>query len=351
MRMGWKHLAGGLAGLFAAGMLVVWIGVIDITASSGHWKVTNWFLHWAMRSSIRTAALGIEAPPLDNPAYLPLGAGHYETACTDCHGSPAMGRSPAVLQMLPPPPDLHEVVGEWTDEELFQIVQHGVRYTGMPAWPARNRDDEVWAMVAFLRQYHALDAESYRQLAGFVKATPAGFDTALTVCEGCHASERLDGGSLIPRLDGQSETYLLESLKAFDSGARPSGVMQTAVHGLDEALMAELARHYAARPATGREPGAGRPELVARGDPARKIPACGSCHERPGVNPVFPRLHGQSAAYLANQLRLFVAGHRGGTSYSHLMTRAAHNLTEPEIEALAGYFGKGAVPREPAATE
>src|SRR5690606_11845272 len=63
MRVGWKHLAGGLAGLVAAGMLVVWIGVIDITASSGHWKVTNWFLHWAMRSSIRTAALGIEAPP------------------------------------------------------------------------------------------------------------------------------------------------------------------------------------------------------------------------------------------------------------------------------------------------
>jgi hypothetical protein len=31
----------------------------------------------------------------------------------------------------------------------------------MPAWPAPQRDDEVWAMVAFLGVFPDLDAEAY----------------------------------------------------------------------------------------------------------------------------------------------------------------------------------------------
>jgi mono/diheme cytochrome c family protein len=54
--------------------------------------------------------------------------------------------------MLPQPPDLADVVGEWNNAQLFRIVKHGVRFTGMPAWPMQDRDDEVWAMVAFLRE-------------------------------------------------------------------------------------------------------------------------------------------------------------------------------------------------------
>ena len=34
---------------------------------------------------------------------------------------------------------------------LFWIVKNGLKYTGMPAWVAPQRDDEVWAVVAFLR--------------------------------------------------------------------------------------------------------------------------------------------------------------------------------------------------------
>ena len=55
--------------------------------------------------------------------------------------------------MLPAPPDLKDKIAGWSDAELFQIVQHGVRFTGMPAWPAAGREDEAWAMVAFLRRY------------------------------------------------------------------------------------------------------------------------------------------------------------------------------------------------------
>jgi hypothetical protein len=67
--------------------------------------------------------------------------------------------------MLPSPPDLSTAVRDWRDRELFWIVKHGIKYTGMPAWVAAQRDDEVWAIVAFLRRLPTLDAAGYRELA------------------------------------------------------------------------------------------------------------------------------------------------------------------------------------------
>lgn len=340
MRIGWKHVLATIATIFCGGMLIAWLGLIDIRASSGHWRVTNWFLHWVMGSSVRTAAIGVEVPDLDNPAYLPLAAGHYETACADCHGSPERDRSPTVLAMLPPPPDLKDVVGLWSDAELFEIVRHGVRYTGMPAWPAANRDDEVWALVAFLRRYREFDAAEYRRLrAGSDRPGGAPTDTLFVGCEVCHASARSSANSLTPRLDGQSETYLVESLEAFHSGLRPSGVMQTATSPLDDADIAKLAKIYASLPKQALET-AEPPSLVRSGDASRRIPACSTCHDKPGLNPAYPALSGLSRDYIRNQLRLFVAGTRGGTAYHDLMTRAVRNLTAEDIEMLADYYGR-----------
>ena len=45
------------------GALVVVSGLMPITASSGHWAVTEWFLHFTMRRSVATHSLGIHAPP------------------------------------------------------------------------------------------------------------------------------------------------------------------------------------------------------------------------------------------------------------------------------------------------
>jgi cytochrome c553 len=340
MRIGWKHAAAAIAAIFLGGMLIAWLGMIDIRASSGHWRVTNWFLHWVMRSSVRTAAIGIEVPDLDNPAYLPLAAGHYENACADCHGSPERSRSPTVLAMLPPPPDLREVAGLWSDAELFEIVRHGVRYTGMPAWPAANRDDEVWAMVAFLRRYHEFDGAEYRRLRGGTKRQgDAVADALLAGCEACHASARSNADSLIPRLDGQSKAYLVGSLEAFRSGLRPSGVMQTAIGPLDDADIARLAKVYASRSKQDLKT-AEPPALVRSGDASRRIPACSTCHDKPGLNPAYPMLSGLSRDYIRNQLRLFVAGTRGGTAYRDLMTRAVRDLTAEDIEMLADYYGR-----------
>ena len=218
MHVNWKHLAIGLAILPVAVLFATWIGFFNVGASTGHWKITEWFLHFAMRSAVRTYALAVEAPD-ELPRYaIQPAAGHFARGCAICHGAPGEPRSPAVHLMLPQPPDLAGKVGEWTDAELFRIVKHGVRFTGMPAWPTQQRDDEVWAMIAFLRELPTMDEATWRDLAYGSGAPPDRPDAGLRPrARRMHALPRRGRRSAAARstpvLAGQSETYLLESLR------------------------------------------------------------------------------------------------------------------------------------------
>ncbi|WP_313196073.1 c-type cytochrome [Shinella zoogloeoides] len=353
MLIGWKHFIGLLLAGVLGAFLLAWSGLVGVSASTGHWKATDWFLHWVMRSSVRTAALGTKAPAFTK-GMLPMAAGHFEAGCAICHGSPALARPESVGRMLPAPPDLKDKIVTWTDAELFQIVQHGIRFTGMPAWPVADREDEAWAMVAFLRRYPDLDANQYRALAGYAASRSTTADTTLEACNGCHMPERLGAQSLIPDLAGQSALYLEQALAAYADGTRPSGTMAVAIQGLSEGERQTLAGHFTRQPSASLQSTAQsiliqRGELLAlKGDPGQRIPACLSCHDKADANPAYPRLSGQAEAYLANQLRLFVGKKRGGGPFRALMMQAAANLEDEDIAALAAYFAARNASRDPA---
>jgi cytochrome c553 len=340
-----------LAAMAVGGFLVAASGIVPIKASSGHWAVTRWFLTFSMRRSVVTHSLGIETPPLDEPWLVLKGAGHYETGCAPCHGSPVL-RAPRIPRgMLPQPEHLPSVAASWKPSELFLVVKHGVKLTGMPAWPALQRDDEVWAMVAFLRALPGLDAEEYRQLVG--GPAPAALEeTAGSVgasCARCHGADGQGRGSAaFPRLAGQRPAYLAASLGAFARGARHSGIMEPIAAVLGPEEIDALARHYASRsggpaPVGTPESTAGRErgqDIALHGVPSQGVPACAECH---GPSPTrknahYPVLAGQYADYLVLQLELFQAGRRGGTAYAHLMRRAADQLTPEQMRDVAAYY-------------
>lgn len=354
----WAKLLAGLAVVGAlGGGLVAWSGIVSVAASSGHWKLTELLLHWAMQQSVETHSMGVEVPPLDDPALARRGAGHYAASCAPCHGAPGLPRSPVASSMTPEPPFLPRAVTKWQPAELFWIVRHGVKYTGMPAWPALDRVDEVWATVAFLRRLPKLDPVGYarlangdaaapQSLAGHAEqdreATPAGAG-----CLRCHGESGAGSGAF-PRIAGQSADYLFTSLQAFADGRRHSGFMRAAAAGLDEAAMRNLAVHYAqAAPAAEPDPTAGATgdaaaggALARGGDPAAGVPPCASCHglaEGPRF-PHYPHLAGQQAWYLALQLRLLKDGTRGGSPYAPIMHAVAQRLGEQQIDDVAAFY-------------
>lgn len=348
--------------LAVAGFLVAASGIIPIKASSGHWPITAWFLNFSMQRSVSTHTIGMKVPPLDDPALVLKGAGHYESGCRPCHGSPAVPYPRVAAEMTPHPPNLPPVIPEWDPEELFYIVKHGVKFTGMPAWPALHRDDEVWAVVAFLQALPEMDAQQYRNLVfgGETRQTtvvplegltqPENVPRTVTEnCARCHGMDGLGrGAGAFPKLAGQHPDYLFASLLAFARGERHSGIMEPIAAGLDREQMQELAVFYGNLPAAPPPlPEAEVARIVAFGEeiarsgiPDQKVPSCASCHGPTSYtrNPMYPRLAGQYADYLVLQLELFQKEYRGGTDYKGIMDPVVHRLTTEEMQAVAAFY-------------
>jgi cytochrome c553 len=341
MKRRWFKVAVFLA---VGGFVVAASGLVPIKASSGHWAITAWFLQFSKRRSVATHTLALTAPPLDNPDLVLRGAGHYETGCRPCHGSPD-SRPRIPQQMTPPPPYLSQVTSEWEPDELFYIVKHGIKFTGMPAWPAQQRDDEVWAMVAFLLKLPELDAESYRELVDGKSSADTENEprTVTKSCGRCHGR----GTGAFPRLEGQSPAYLLAALQSFARGERHSGIMEPIAAGLSPGEMQELARYYgnleapAPPPASELTPEIERGKAIAsQGMPRQRVPSCVDCHG-PGAsrrNPIYPILGGQHADYLRLQLDLFKKRQRGGSAYAHLMHPVAAGLAPEQMQDVALYY-------------
>jgi len=352
-----------LALLAGAGALVALtvatLGLVPVAASRGHWPITDWFLHFTMRQSVRMRALRIEAPPLDAPLLLVRGAAHYATACASCHGAPGDPQSPLAREMTPAVPLLQDTANTWTAAQLFWIVKHGIKFTAMPAWTAQHRDDEIWPVVAFLQRLPQLSPEEYRRLAqgdgADPRASPPGAASLaaaeppaelLRGCARCHGRDGLGRDGAFPKLAGQSEEYLLASLQAYAEGRRFSGMMQPVAGELRPEDMRQAARYFAARPAGGAlraeaADAVARGERIARdGIAAQGVPYCAACHgpKTEPRNPHYPALAGQYGDYLRSQLQLFAQARRGGSAYAPIMDTIAGRLSEEQMADVASYY-------------
>jgi cytochrome c553 len=353
----WIVLALLFFGIPIGGLLFAWLGIYDVAASRGHWEITDHFLRFAMKRAVRVRAPETPTPPETNDRDLiQLGAAHFHSGCAFCHGAPGRPINPISLQMLPPPPNLNDRVAEWTERELFWIVKHGIKYAGMPAWPTQLRDDEVWAVVAFLLKLPVLDAKGYQSLAlgdikpdhpdGRVLALRDSAEDSAGACARCHGAEgRLPSSKLVPILHGQPPEMLRAALDAYASGKRHSGVMQPIASDLTPEARQKLAMYYSglAVPASAPPKSEAAPmiekgrRIATEGVVSEQIPACEGCHGDAAL-PLYPRLAGQNQRYLVRQLLLWQKGTRSNTDTSAIMAPIGEKLNEDQIDALAAYY-------------
>jgi cytochrome c553 len=356
----WLTLGAMAAGGMMIAALLVVSGVMPIKASSGHWAITAALLDFAKTRSVSTHSWGITPPPLDDEGMVLRGAGHYESGCLPCHGGPGRSIPPVVAAMTPPPPELTGRIGRWAPEELFSIVKHGIKFTGMPAWPAPQRDDEVWAVVAFLRRLPSLNGTAYRRLVqGELDSTRvpqdpvgAGEDAPVPrvvrdVCWRCHAVDGSGRGpGAFPSLAGQRAAYLYGSLRAYRDRTRFSGIMGEIATRLGDQDMRDISTYFERLPSREPEPAGdgasidrGR-TIATQGIPERDIPACAECHGPTAVpkNPAYPKLAGQHMHYLRSQLVLLQERRRGGTPRVNLMHTFVNRLRQHDVEDVARYY-------------
>ncbi|MGE0491777.1 MAG: cytochrome c [Vulcanimicrobiota bacterium] len=78
----------------------------------------------------------------------------FQTNCTTCHGDDAAGNGPAGAALDPPPRNL-TLPGEYKyghlDLAVYRTVKYGSDGTGMVGWDGRMSEDEMWAVVHYVR--------------------------------------------------------------------------------------------------------------------------------------------------------------------------------------------------------
>lgn len=140
-------------------------GLLDVSATATEPGVLRWLLETTRESSVRRRAADIVVPDLSDQVQVDGGAQAFGEMCAGCHGAP--GREPMLgaQDMNPPPPDLSETANARAPAELFWVIKHGIRMTGMPAWGRTHSDAQIWELVAFVERLPEVSADDYRQMA------------------------------------------------------------------------------------------------------------------------------------------------------------------------------------------
>jgi len=151
-------------GIGALGIVVfIHSGVFNIAADEPHWPLTHMILSVVRDRSIQARSTPVTPRDLDNETRIRSGSGNYDSMCTACHLAPGMEESELSVGLYPKPPTWREV-GRVDSSRAFWVIKHGIKMSGMPAWGKSMRDEDIWNIVAFMRQLPQLTPDAYRNL-------------------------------------------------------------------------------------------------------------------------------------------------------------------------------------------
>jgi len=153
------------AAVLATG-IVIYGGFIRVGADIEHRPLSQWLLQTVRERAVARAARKVEVKlprRLEGDALL-ASIASFDDMCASCHTPP--GRTPGLLArgLNPPAPDLARAAEERSPAELFWVMRHGIRMTGMPAWGRTHADEELWALVALIRRLPEMDGKTYEVL-------------------------------------------------------------------------------------------------------------------------------------------------------------------------------------------
>lgn len=184
---------------------------------------------------------------------------------------------------------------------------------------------------------------------------PAAGEALTAGCTACHGADGNSVAPTFPKLAGQNERYLLKQMQDIRDKRRPVPTMIGQVDNMTDEQLADIAAYYASQAQT---PGQSSPERLELGGQVYRagvsttgVAACAGCHGARGSGNApagWPRLAGQHADYIAQQLRRWRTGAentleenpegRTNDGDARLMRDVALRLTDNEIDAVANFI-------------
>ena len=150
--------------LLLAGLAFVYTGAYNVAATEEHASITRWAFDTTIHNSVESRAADVARPGEFTQDMIAAGASDYKAICQHCHAGPGVKRDKWASGMRPRPPHLKEAAAHWDTNELFWIVKHGLKMSGMPAFGPTHDDRALWNIVAFVGKLPAMTAERYASL-------------------------------------------------------------------------------------------------------------------------------------------------------------------------------------------
>ncbi|WP_081933601.1 c-type cytochrome [Massilia sp. 9096] len=189
-----------------------------------------------------------------------------------------------------------------------------------------------------------------------LRRVPDSMAQRLAPCLSCHGNGTAER-RYYPRIAGKPAGYLYNQLQNFRAGRRQYPLMTWMVTPLSDDYLHEIADWFAAQhlpsPVLERaglptgELARGR-QLVTRGDPALRVPACIACHgERlSGALPAVPGLVGLPRDYINAQFGAWRNGTRRAQA-PDCMAQIATRLSLSDVSAISAWLASEPQPADP----
>src|SRR3990170_3979511 len=122
--------------------------------------------------NLRNLAIARRARQLSNPIerapeIIAAGRAHFADHCAVCHDNNGSGDTMFGRGMWPKPPDLRrQETQKLSDGEIFYIIEHGIRFSGMPGFGTGSTGGEKasWHLVHFIRHLPDISAAELAEM-------------------------------------------------------------------------------------------------------------------------------------------------------------------------------------------
>lgn len=169
--------------------------------------------------------------------------------------------------------------------------------------------------------------------------------TACVACHGADGAGQAQAG--YPVLAGVDQAYLAKQLHDFSNNSRSNAIMDKIAKALSDDEIKAVTKYYAKQtPPAGGDKHPGEHELMdsgkdlaMNGNWPNDVPACIACHgvKAEGVGSTVPKLAGQHASYIENQLQAWKTGSRHNDP-NGLMQGIAKRLSHNQVKAVSAYL-------------
>ncbi|MBD5634008.1 MAG: cytochrome c [Candidatus Eremiobacteraeota bacterium] len=146
-----------LAFVVAAAFAGVWVGVLRSGADSKPSELERWAAGRSLKATIRREDVAYVNPLEPSDANLLAGVKLYGANCAVCHGS-SDGKSSTLAKgfYIEAPQLATDGVEDDPEKVTYWKLDHGIRFTAMPAFGKSLSSEQLWQLTMFLSRMDKL---------------------------------------------------------------------------------------------------------------------------------------------------------------------------------------------------